>query len=41
MALEVAVVVYVSGLGLVTAETTGAVVVSEPATARKCRKIGS
>jgi hypothetical protein len=34
MALEVALVVYTPGLGLVMAETMGACAVSEPATAK-------
>ena len=41
MGLEVALVVYVPGLGLVMAETTGAWAVFEPATARKWTNIGS
>ena len=39
--LEVALVVYVPGLGLVIAETMGAFAVSDPAMAKKCRNIGS
>jgi len=41
MGLEVALVVYVAGLGLVMAETTGGREVSEPVTAKKCTNIGS
>ena len=41
MGLEVALVVYVPGLGLVMAEETGVFVVSEPVTAKKCMKIGA
>lgn len=41
MAFEVADVVYVVGAGLVIAETVGAVVVLDPATAKKCKNIGS
>jgi hypothetical protein len=41
MGLEVALVVYVPGLGLVMAETTGGCEVSEPVTAKKCTYIGS
>jgi hypothetical protein len=41
MELEVALVVYVPGLGLVMAETTGACAVFEPVTAKKCTNIGS
>jgi hypothetical protein len=38
---EVALVVYVPGLGLVIAETIGAFAVVDPATAKKCRNMGS
>ena len=41
MELEVALVVYVPGLGLVIAETMGGLAVSDPAMAKKCRNIGS
>ena len=39
--LEAALVVYVPGLGLVIAETTGGCVVSDPMTAKKWTNIGS
>jgi hypothetical protein len=39
--LELALVVYVPGLGLEIAETVGGFAVFAPAMAKKCRNIGS